>query len=138
MYRAILLRMSDEIWPVWKDKIQPDVDIWFKANQLKRDEVDCGIPVVVLGTNGLGVVAVGETSDGISACEDQDWSQVTEEVQEEYKTVMNRIPVRIRRVHVQLEELKSRPAIAKLHWRRQTATPLSVLEYEALEELIPV
>src|SRR6188508_784807 len=136
MYSAILLRVNPEVWPVWEQKIQSGADIWFKANRLRTNEVEPGVPVVVLGTKGLGVIATGKTSSGVELRSDPDYSEVAPELQEDYRSVQKRFSVRLEPACIELETLKKLADTAELYRRRETSTPLSVQEHAALQDLI--
>jgi hypothetical protein len=136
---ALLLRMNPAYWPLWESRVLPscETDVWYKTGQLRPEDIQAGIPVIVLGTGGIGVVACGKTSTGVEVRADPDWREAgTEEDQADCRTPKNRVCVKIRRVYVSLAELKSQPFTADLHHRRQTATWLNVDQYQVLSRLI--
>jgi hypothetical protein len=132
--RALLLRLNPAHWPIWESVVLPDRDtqVWFKTGRLRPEDIQADIPVIVLGTSGLGVVASGTTSGGVEYQSDPDWQQAGADFQEEYKRPQNRVPVKIRRKNVSLEKLQDCTATAELHRRRETATWLDPDQYQAL------
>jgi len=135
---ALLLRLNPERWPNWERQIVQNTDatVWFKTGPRLPEDIHPGIPVIVLGTGGLGVVASGKTSSNIEFRSDPDWQDASQEYQEECKQTENRVCVKIRRVSVALTELKKQPNIAKLDRRRKTTTWIASEQYQAIKELI--
>jgi hypothetical protein len=72
---ALLLRLNPARWPVWESHVitHPYAKVWFKTGRRRIDDIHPGIPVVVLGTNSLGLVACGETVTGVEFLSDPDW-----------------------------------------------------------------
>jgi hypothetical protein len=138
--QALLLRLNPDHWPHWEDMVLADRDfeVWFKTSRLRPEDVQADIPVIVLGTSGLGAVASGTTSSRVEFRSDPDWKQAGPAFQEEYRRPENRVRVKIRRIHVPLVKLKERPATAKLHHRRETATWLDQDQYQALCALMQI
>lgn len=135
---ALLLRLNPVHWPVWEGRVLPscETDVWFKTGRLRPEDIEAGIPVIVLGTDGLGVVACGRTSSGVEVRADPGWQEVSAEDQSDCLTPQNRVCVKLRRVHVSLAELKSQPMTADLHHRRETATWLSADQYQIVSRLM--
>ena len=90
---ALLLRLNPKLWPVWEDKIKEDLfqPIWFKTGRRIPSEIRKGIPVYVLATDNLGLVAFGKTSSKVQCIPDPDWKEVAPEYLEEYKLPENRV-----------------------------------------------
>jgi len=135
---ALLLRMDPSYWPCWEQKLLPESDkkVWFKTGRRRPEDIHPGIPVIVLGTKGLGVVAFGKTSTSIKHVPDPDWEEVDNQYQEECKKPENRVCVEIRRVQVPLSELRAQPLVANLHTARETTTWLSSEQHHTLMDLI--
>ena len=125
-------------WPVWKDKItqHSECEVWFKTGRRTPDVIRPGIPVIVLATHGLGIVAEGITSSSVELRIDPDWMEASAEFAEECKTPMNRVRVRVKRKHITLTALIAVPAIGNLHRRRETTTWLDEIQYKALASLL--
>jgi hypothetical protein len=136
---ALLLRLNPIHWPVWKKYITPDQEysVWFKIGRRKSEEIEPGIPVVVLGTHELGILAKGETGTGIEFRSDPDWDQASQGWQEEYKRPCNRVCVKVKGVKVPLAELNKYPTLEGLHKRRETTTWLNSEQYYEIISLIP-
>jgi len=136
--RSLLIRLDPDRWPVWDLHIHADrdADVWFKTGRIAPEDVVPGMSVFVLGTRGIGLVAVGQTTTGVESRSDPDWRQVALEFQEECCTPANRVCVSVRRVSVPLAGLKARAEVADLYRRRETATWLSATEHQVLRELI--
>jgi hypothetical protein len=133
---ALLLRLNPNHWQGWETKIERQKEAWFKLGRIDPNSILPEIPVVVLGTNGIGVVASGSTlrAENIS---DPDWNQMTDELKEEYREQRNRVLVKLRRENVSLDKLKEIDAIAELQYRRETATWLREDQFLALKTLLP-
>ena len=78
---ALLLRLNPNVWPVWEQVLIPgkNSDVWFITGRRRADRIHPSIPVVVLGTHGLGIVGYGETVSGVEYREDPGWKQVSRE-----------------------------------------------------------
>ena len=135
---ALLLRLDPKRWPSWEWQVLADADTqwWFRTGRLLDEDLEAGIPVIVLGTRGLGVVAWGETLTGIEFRSDPDWQDVAPDFQSECRRSENRVCVNIRRTRISLEDLRNEPSVATLHTRRETATWLDSGQYETLRSMI--
>ena len=136
---SLLLRLNPKLWPVWTSRLSFDsyVDIWFKTGRRKAADLFPGIPVIVLGTHGLGVVAFGETVSSVESRPDPDWKEVSQEHQAAYREPTNRVCVKIRRVAIALQVIQEHPSIANLHrTARETATWLTAEQYREFSSLI--
>ena len=136
---ALLLRLNPTRWPTWARQVVSHLHakVWFKTGRRRTDDIHPGIPVVVLGTNGLGLVACGETLTGIEFLPDPDWRDVAPEFQQECREPENRVCVKIKRVSVSLGDLQKQPLIANLHRKaRETTTWLKSEQYQTLMSLI--
>jgi hypothetical protein len=137
--RALLLRLDPKEWPVWEDELRkkPNYEVWFKTGGRRGPEdVQPNIPVFVLGTSGLGLVAFGTTLSGVVLRPDPLWQQAGPNYQEEYRRPEKRFQVKISLKRVPLEKLKEHPATARLHLQRNTARWLNQDQYQALCALI--
>jgi len=125
------------MWPVWKEKILENQlnPVWWATGRRRADSIVPGIPVVVLGTNGLGVVALGETSSKVCCIPDPDWPEVSDDFKEECRAAMNRVQVMLRRASIALSELHARPMVANLYLRREKATWITAAQYDILNQL---
>lgn len=136
---ALLLRMNPQHWPNWDSKLAHgfDVDVWFTTGRRRAEDIYTGIPVVVLGTDNLGVVAYGETSSCLEWRPDPDWEESPLEFQSGSKKNMNRVCVKIRRVKVPLSAIQEQPSIANLYrTARETTTWLSEEQFQEFSNLI--
>jgi hypothetical protein len=135
---ALLLRLNPTIWPNWESSLkEKGKDIWFITGRRKADRLNQGIPTVVLGTHGLGIVAYGTTTSAVEFREDPDWIEVSPELQHGYKQKENRISVQLQRVTVPLKPITRIESISTLHkTARETITWLSEEQYTNLLTLI--
>lgn len=106
---ALLLRLSPTHWPIWEDTIRPGTyaDVWFQTGRRRAEEIGPGIPVVILGTQGLGILGHGETNSCVECREDPDWREVPFELQAENRTPKNRVRVSVTQVRVPVEKVKN-------------------------------
>jgi hypothetical protein len=93
---------------------------------------------VVLGTGGLGIIAMGATTSGIELRSDPDWEETAVEFQVDCQRRENRVQVAIRRAIIPLSELQSRSLVADLYRRRETVTWLTSEQYEVITSLSEV
>ena len=59
MYDALLFRLNPIYWPYWHDDIAQDHEpypLLEVGPHLERSKLCAGIPVIALGTDGLGIV----------------------------------------------------------------------------------
>jgi hypothetical protein len=106
VYNALLFRLNPKYWPHWQDDIAQDREpypLLEVGDHLELSELCAGIPVIALGTDGLGIVAIGKTVSKVEHCADDDLSGVAEEDR------------------VQLEEVRPRIR-AKFHFPKQSPT----------------
>ena len=135
---ALLLRLNPNHWPAWQERLKDDSfqSIWFKTGRRIPSEIRKGIPVYVLGTGGLGLVAYGETSSKVERIPDPDYKEAPPEKQEEYKLPENRVCADIKKISIPLTEINQHPALKELHTRRETTTWLTEEQHEILKSLI--
>lgn len=137
---ALLIRLNPESWPTWDKDIRPgqDHDEWFSTGRRIREEIHTGLPVVVLGTHPLGILAFGETASGAEFRPDPDWAKLPASVQADAKKPDNRVRIRMQglAVPVTRDAIKADPAAAMLLKRRETITWLTSDEHASLMALI--
>ena len=136
---ALLLRLNPLHWPEWENTLAVDrvADIWFRTGRRRPEDILPGIPVVVLGTGGLGVVAWGETSTSVEFRPDPDWQESPPEHQVENMEPANRVCVKIRRVGIPLSAVQTMRSIANLSkTARETATWLTQGQYQEFAGLL--
>ena len=136
---AILLRLNPRHWPKWDSKLTQshDTDVWFTTGRRRAEDIYRGIPVVVLGTDNLGVVAFGETSSCVEWRPDPDWEESPLEYQPEGIKAKNRVCVKVRRVSVPLSAIQEQPRIANLYRTvRETTTWLTEEQFHEFSNLI--
>ncbi len=132
---AILLRLNPQHWPKWDSKLAQgyDVDVWFTTGRRRADDIYTGIPVVVLGTDNLGVVACGETSSCVEFRSDTDWEESPLEFQSSGKINLNRVCVKIRRVRLAAKGMTEFAANSgRARW--VTSPILGEADWEVLQE----
>lgn len=132
-------RLNPSHWPDWSSKLDKEkyTDIWFITGRRSVADICPDMPVVVLGTNNLGVVAVGMTSSNVEFCSDPDWEESPPEHQLEGKESKNRVCVKIKRVDVTLRAVQDCPSIAILYrTARETTTWLTEEQYQDFFDLI--
>lgn len=137
--RAILFRLNPDVWPDWEKHLSPNspTDVWFITGRRKAEDIVPGIPAIVLGTNGLGIVAVGETASSVEHTEDPDWKTVAPEFQAIYKRKENRVRASLRRQNIPLSTLKRNEVLGELHrTARETTTWLDDLKYKELKRIL--
>ncbi|HEX5150582.1 MAG TPA: hypothetical protein VFW07_04005 [Parafilimonas sp.] len=134
---ALLLRLNPNHWPVWQERLKEDSfkSIWFKTGRRIPSEIRKGIPVYVLGTRNLGLVAYGKTSSNVERIHDPDYKEAPPQKQEEYKLPENRVCADIKRISIPLAKISAYPALTELHTRRETTTWLDSEQASLLEEL---
>ena len=88
---ALLVRMNPRLWPGWKRHIQPgqDSQSWFKIGRRIPEEMHAGLRVVVLGTDRMGILAIGETISDVENRADPDSPEMALSEQTEYKEKRN-------------------------------------------------
>lgn len=138
---ALLVRMNPRDWPEWKHKIGPGQQskVWFITGRRKPEEIQAGLPVVVLGTNRMGVLATGETVSATEFCSDPDWVEATDPSEQAWlREPRNRVCIQLKgvAVHVPVEYVEENPDTARLPKRRETITWLKSHEHAALTFLI--
>lgn len=132
---ALLLRLSPVHWPNWATEISKEPRQWFRTGRRRTEGLIPGVPAVVLGTCGLGLVGFGETITGVEFCSDLYWQQAAPEYRGFYRRNENRIRTRIRPVPVPVAEVKANPVTAPLINRRETTTWISEAQYDAFVSL---
>ena len=135
---ALLLRLNPKHWPVWKERLKENSfePIWFRTGRRIPSEIRKGIPVYVLGTDNLGLVAYGKTSSNVEHISDPDYKEAPPEKWEEYKLPENRVRADIKRISVSQTEINKHAALQGLHTRRETTTWLTEEQHEILNSLI--
>jgi len=135
---ALLLRLNPRHWPMWERRLSQnrDIDVWFTTGRRRTENISLGMPVIVLGTNNLGVVACGMTSSSVECRPDPDWEESPLEFQLEGQNSINRVCVKIKRVNVPLSVIRARPCIANLYRTRETTTWLTEEQYQEFYNLI--
>ena len=135
MFPALLFRLNPKLWPTWKEDIlngyEPVIDI----GRRKRDELGRDIPIIALGTEGLGFVAIGKTVSEVKDCGDPQWEDVPLGVQEKFRQIRPRIHARFELVNPN-SDFRENEMISLLINRRQTLTPISLDEYEEFAGLV--
>ena len=138
---ALLHRLNPTHWPEWEQHIPPgqDVDIWFETGRRVASEIHSGLPVFVPGTDGIGVVATGETVSGVEYCPDPLWMIAPEAERSRYTEPANRVRVRLHRINIPIASIRSNPMVSSLpNTARETTTWLNSGQYLALVDLARV
>jgi hypothetical protein len=138
---ALLIRMNPKYWPAWERYIQPGKDghAWFDVGRRIPEEIHAGLPVVVLGTSGMGILATGETASAVEFRADPDWADAAPSDQAECKEPSNRVRIRMRGLTapVPVEEIEADAAVARLpKVARETITWLTSDEHTVLMSLV--
>ena len=138
---ALLVRMNPQDWPEWEREIGPghESNVWFITGRRKPEEIHAGLPVVVLGTNRMGVLATGETVSAAEFRADPGWEEATDlEDQAWLKEPRNRVCIRLKGLaaHIPVEEVEETPDTARLPKARETITWLKSHEHAALMSLV--
>ena len=138
---ALLVRMNPKYWPAWERHIQPGKDshAWFEVGRRIPEEIHAGLPVVVLGTSGMGILAIGETASAVEFRADPDWAEAAPADQAECKEPRSRVRIRMQGLAapVSVEEIEADPAVARLpKVARETITWLKSDEYTVLMSLV--
>lgn len=136
---ALLLRMNPQHWPKWNQTLMAEhrINVWFTTGRRRPEDITTGIPVVVLGTRNLGVIACGETSSSVEWRSDPDWKESPLEYQVEGKKAKNRVCVNIKRIQVELHKVKAQPRISNLYRSaRETTTWLTEEQYQEFVDLM--
>lgn len=133
--------MNPKYWPSWERHFQPQAlsHAWFKVGRRNPSQIKSGLPVIVLGTGKLGILATGETTSAAEFRADPDWAEVALDKQAESKRATYRVQIQIRALDTQImvEHLKRNPMIARLpNVARETITWLPSDQYNALLSLI--
>jgi len=135
MFPALLFRLNSKLWPTWREDIlngyEPVIDI----GQRKRDELGRDIPIIALGTEGLGFVAIGKTVSEVEDRDDPQWEDVPLGNQEKFRQIRPRIRARFELVNPN-SDFRENEMISLLINRRQTLTPISLDEYEEFAGLV--
>jgi len=137
---ALLVRMNPQDWPEWERKIGPGQEskVWFVTGRRKPEEVHAGLPVVVLGTNRMGILATGETVSAAEFRADPDWVEATDPSEQAWlKEPRNRVCIRLKGLaaHVPVEDVEANPDTTRLPKARETITWLKSHEHAALTSL---
>ena len=138
---ALLVRMNPKYWPAWQRYIQPghDSHVWFESGRRIPEEIHAGLPIVVLGTSGKGILAIGETASAVEFRADPDWAEAAPSDQAECKEPRNRVRIRMQGLAtpVPVEDIEANPAVARLpKVARETITWLGSDEYATLMSLV--
>jgi len=136
VYEALLFRLNPEVWPTWRNDILagcsplPLIDIGRRI----REELGPGIPIIALGTDGLGVVAIGKTVTDVSDCIDPDWADGPPEYQADFRQIKPRIAVHLSLVNP-IADFRENEIISGLLYRRDTLNPISLEMYGEFEAI---
>ncbi len=138
---ALLVRMNPKYWPAWERKIGlgQESKVWFEIGRRIPEEIHAGLPVVVLGTGGMGILATGETASAAEFRADPDWAEAAPEEQAECKEPRDRVCIRMKGLTapVPIEEIEANPDIARLpKVARESITWLKSHEHTALMSLV--
>lgn len=138
---ALLVRMNPKYWPAWKRHLRPGHEslVWFETGRRIPEEIRPSLPVIVLGTDGMGILATGESVTGAQFRADPDWAEASLSDQADSKEPRNRVQLRLRGLAVPIpaEDIETDSSVAPLPKRaRETVTWLSSEEYGALMTLI--
>ncbi|MGE4343553.1 MAG: hypothetical protein AB7F20_04590 [Geoalkalibacter sp.] len=138
---ALLVRMNPEYWPSWESYIQPNKDarVWFKIGRRIPQEITCGLPVIILGTKNLGILATGETVTNSQLRTDPDWAEVSPTQQEECKEVHYRVQISFKGLQspIPIETIRANSLLFQLpKTARETVTWLSSEKYNTILDLI--
>ena len=136
MYEALLFRLNPKIWPTWREDILSDSQPFplIHIGRRIREELGPGIPVVALGTDGLGFVAIGKTISEVQDCEDLDFEGVDPEYVEIFLQVLPRISARFKLSNPRTD-FRENQLISSLIYRRDTLNPISYEEYLEFEKI---
>lgn len=138
---ALLVRMNPQDWPEWERKIGPgqESEEWFITGRRKPEEIHAGLPVVVLGTNRLGVLATGETVSATKFRAHPAWAEATDPEERAWLSEpRNWVCIRLKglAVRVPVEDVEENPDTARLPKARETITWLKSHEHAALTSLV--
>jgi hypothetical protein len=136
---AILLRLNPQNWPIWDTELNEDsyTNVWFTTGRRIPSDITPDLPVVVLGTDGLGVVAWGKTSTYVEFRPDPDWQQSPPEHQPDLQAPENRVCVKIKRVQIPFHLVQATSSIANLHrTARETTTWLTEEQFGDFSDLL--
>lgn len=138
---ALLVRMNPKYWPGWEQTIRPGKEshVWFEIGRRIPEEIHAGLPVVVLGTSGMGILATGDTASGAEFRPDPDWAEAAPSDQAYCQEPQNRVRIRMQGLvaPVPIEDIKAHPDIARLpKVARETITWLRSDEYATLMSLV--
>jgi hypothetical protein len=138
---ALLVRMNPQDWPEWERKIGEgnESKVWFLTGRRKPEEIHAGLPVVVLGTNRMGILATGETVSAAEFRADPDSVEATDPAERAWlEEPRNRVCIRLKglAVHIPVEDVEVNPDIARLPKVRETITWLKSHEHAALTSLV--
>jgi hypothetical protein len=110
----------------------PVMDGYTAAKEMKKM---ADIPIIALGTEGLGFVAIGKTVSEVEDCDDPQWEDVPLGDQEKFRHIRPRIRARFELVNPN-SDFRENEMISLLINRRQTLTPISLDEYEEFAGLV--
>ena len=138
---ALLIRMNPQFWPAWERKIGrgQESKVWFEIGRRIPEEIHAGLPAVVLGTSGMGILATGETTSAAEFRADPDWAEADPSEQAECKEPRDRVCIRLKGLAapVPVEDLEANPDTARLpKAARETITWLKSHEHAALMSLV--
>src|SRR5258708_2531728 len=138
---ALLIRMNPKYWPTWKAHIPPEHEshVWFKIGRRIPEDIHPGLPVVVLGTDGMGILAVGETASAVEFRADPDWAEAAPSDQADCKEPRDRVRIRMQGLAtpVPIEKVEADQTVARLpKVARETITWLGSDDYGVLMSLV--
>lgn len=138
---ALLVRMNPQYWPAWERNIGPGQEsrVWFETGRRIPEEIHAGLQVVVLGTSGMGILAIGETASAAEFRADPDRAEADPSEQAEFKEPRNRVCIRLKGLAapVPVEDAEANPDTARLpKAARETITWLKSHEHAVLMSVV--
>jgi len=136
VFEALLFRLNPKYWPSWREDILADSEphALIDIGRRKRGELGPGIPIVALGTGGLGVVAIGKTTSNVTDCIDLDCEGVAPEDLDRFVQIRPRIAARFTLVDPK-ENFLENELISALLKRQETLNPITFDQYMEFEAI---
>ena len=136
MYDALLFRLNPKYWPHWHDDIAQNREpypLLEVGAHLELSELCAGIPVIALGTDGLGIVAIGKTVSNVEHCSDDDLRGVAVDDRVKLEEVRLRIRAKFH-FPQQRPPLQSFGDLNRLVYWRRTLNVLPLEDYNRILE----